>query len=99
MKGRAGAWVVYMVRCADGTLYTGVAKDVSRRVEEHNSNDVLAAKYTRGRRPVVLVYQEMTATRSTAGRREHEMKRMSRPEKEALVFTCARRAKRARTPG
>ena len=90
---------VYIVRCADGTLYTGVAKDVSRRVEEHNSNDVLAARYTRGRRPVVLVHQEMTATRSTAGRREHQIKQMSRPEKEALVLTSARRGKRRRTPG
>ena len=99
MKGRRGDWVVYIVRCADGTLYTGVAKDVSRRVEEHNSNDLLGARYTRGRRPVMLVYQEMTATRSTAGRREHQIKRMSRPEKEALVLTGARRGKRRRTPG
>jgi len=77
-------WSVYIVRCADGSLYTGVAKDVARRVEEHNANNLLAANYTRARRPVTLVYQEEVATRSAAGRREYQVKRMSRREKEAL---------------
>jgi hypothetical protein len=55
-------WTVYIVRCADGSLYTGIAKDVARRVAEHNSNGPLAANYTRARRPVVLVYREAAAT-------------------------------------
>jgi putative endonuclease len=78
------AWNVYIVRCVDCSLYTGIAKDAARRVEEHNSNDLLAANYTRTRRPVALVYQEMAATRSAALKREYEIKQMSRQEKEAL---------------
>ena len=60
-------WNVYLVRCSDGSLYTGIALDVARRVAEHNTNDVLAARYTRYRRPVMLVYQEKCDTRSAAG--------------------------------
>lgn len=77
-------WIVYIVHCADGTLYTGIAKDVARRIEEHNLNNLLAAKYTRARRPVVLVYQESAATRSAALKREHQIKQMSRREKERM---------------
>ena len=78
------AWTVYIVRCVDGSLYSGIAKDAARRVEEHNSNDLLAANYTRTRRPVALLYQEVAATRSVALKREYEIKQMSRQEKEAL---------------
>jgi putative endonuclease len=78
-------WSVYIVRCSDGSLYTGIATDVARRVEEHNANNLLAARYTRARRPVVLVYQEAAVSRSTAGKREYELKQMSREEKEALM--------------
>ena len=85
--------MVYIVRCADGTLYTGIAKDVARRVDEHNSSRLLASRYTRARRPVVLVYREIMATRSTASKREHEIKQMTRPEKEALLLVSARRRK------
>ncbi len=79
------SWNVYIVRCADGSLYTGIAKNVPRRVGEHNSSSARAARYTRGRRPVTLAYRESAATRSMAGRREHQIKRMSRREKEALI--------------
>jgi len=79
------AWFVYMVRCADGSLYTGVATDPIRRVAEHNGDDLRGAKYTRGRRPVTLVYQEAVADRAAAGRREHAIKRLSRTAKEALL--------------
>jgi len=79
------AWNVYMVRCADGSLYTGIARDVARRVEEHNTNNALAANYTRSRRPVTLVYSEAVATRSAAGRREYQIKQLKRQEKEALL--------------
>jgi putative endonuclease len=75
---------VYIVRCADDTLYTGIAKDVARRVQEHNSNGALAASYTRARRPVVLVYQEAAVSRSEALKREYQIKQMSRNEKERL---------------
>lgn len=78
-------WYVYMVLCADGSLYTGIATDTARRVEEHNSNDLLAAKYTRARRPVVLVYQEACADRAAATRREHAIKHLARREKELLI--------------
>ena len=75
-----------MVRCADGSLYTGIARDVVRRVAEHNSNNLLASRYTRARRPVALVYQEKRKSRSAASKREHEIKQMKRKEKEALIL-------------
>ena len=83
------AWNVYMVRCADGSLYTGIARDVARRISEHNTNNVLAANYTRARRPVTLVYSEAVATRSAACRREYQIKLLSRQEKEALLAAGA----------
>jgi len=78
------SWFVYMVRCGDNSLYTGIAKDVERRIHEHNSNDTLGAKYTKGRRPVALVYQEACESRSAASRREYEIRQLSRQEKEEL---------------
>lgn len=83
-------WSVYIVRCADGTLYTGVATDVARRVGEHNSHKLLAANYTRARRPVTLVYSEEVATRSAACKREYQIKQLSRQDKEALVAAAGR---------
>ena len=84
-QGDPSKWYVYMVRCADATLYTGVATDVRRRIEEHNGNDILAARYTRGRRPVALVYQESCPDRAAACRREAEIKRMGRSGKLELM--------------
>ncbi|VAW83788.1 hypothetical protein MNBD_GAMMA16-993 [hydrothermal vent metagenome] len=78
------SWWVYIVSCADTTLYTGITTNVERRVAEHNSENVLAAKYTRARQPVVLVYKEACSSRSVAARREHEIKKMRRTAKEAL---------------
>jgi putative endonuclease len=78
-------WYVYMLHCADGSLYTGIATDPLRRVAEHNDDDRLAARYTRGRRPVVLVYQELCGGRADALRREHAIKRLPRREKLALI--------------
>ena len=74
-----------MVRCADGSLYTGIATDAARRVAEHNGSDQLAAKYTRTRRPVVLVYEEACTDRAAAARREHAIKRLERREKQSLI--------------
>ena len=82
---KKSAWTVYILRCADGSLYTGITRDVARRVKEHNSNRLLAARYTRSRRPVVLVYQERAATRSAACKREYRIKRMARGDKLKLV--------------
>jgi len=78
-------WFVYILRCADNTLYTGICKDVLRRVEEHNSSATLAASYTRGRRPVTLVYNEAADTRSAALKREYEIKQLTRQQKEELL--------------
>lgn len=85
MKTEAGdAWFVYILRCADNTFYTGIARDVERRLEEHNAG-TLGAKYTRPRRPVALVYHEAAPNRSAAARRECAIKRLSRSDKEALI--------------
>jgi putative endonuclease len=78
-------WYVYIVRCSDNSLYTGITREVGRRLEEHNSNNRLAARYTRARRPVTLVYQEACRTHSAAARREHAIKRLGRKQKEALI--------------
>ena len=76
-------WYVYMVRCADSTLYTGIAKDVERRVVQHNAGQ--GAKYTRGRGPVVLVYREAAKDRPAALRREHEIKQLRLTAKRTLI--------------
>jgi len=80
-------YYVYIVQCVDDTLYTGIATELERRVLEHNESDK-GAKYTRVRRPVNLVYSEEYPDRSTASKREYEIKKkMSRAEKLALIKT------------
>ena len=74
---------VYVLRCADESLYTGYTTDVERRVDEHDRGD--GAKYTRGRTPVELVHVEAFDSQSAAMSREWEVKQLSRAEKEALV--------------
>ena len=74
---------VYIVRCADGTLYTGWTTDVARRIAQHNAGR--GARYTRMRRPVELVYVEDMPDRSTAMRRELAIKKLDRERKERLV--------------
>jgi len=83
-------WRVYIVRCADGTLYTGVAVDVARRVAEHNGAGKRGARYTRARRPVKLVYQATAANRSAACKREYIIKQLSRREKLRLIAGASR---------
>lgn len=78
-------WYVYMLRCADSSLYTGITRDLERRLEEHNNSDALAARYTRARRPVSLVYHELSESRSAAMRREIEIKRLKKQDKEMLA--------------
>ena len=77
-------WYLYILRCGDGTLYTGITTDVSRRLEAHRQGR--GAKYTRGRGPLELVYQESCGTHSQALRREYAVKQLSREEKECLIF-------------
>jgi len=87
MEDSPSAWFVYLVRCQDGTFYCGIAKDLARRLAEHNSADK-GAKYTRGRRPVELVYTEQAAARAQATQREGQIKRMARTQKLALIQTA-----------
>lgn len=75
---------VYIVRCRDGSLYTGYTTDVNRRVWEHNYGSK-GAKYTRSRRPVTLVYSESYSTRSEAMKREYAIKHLSRADKLKLI--------------
>ena len=77
------AHFVYIVRCKDGSLYTGYAKDPAARLERHNSGK--GAKYTAGRRPVTLVFTQRFRSLSRALKREHELKQWTRSRKEALV--------------
>lgn len=78
------SWYLYMVRCADDTLYTGITTDVQRRLDEHNGDDRIGARYTRARRPVVLVYSEQAENRSAAASREAAIKKLTRRQKLAL---------------
>ncbi|MCO4845334.1 MAG: GIY-YIG nuclease family protein [Sulfurovum sp.] len=78
-------YYVYIVKCADETLYTGIATELERRIEEHNGSDK-GAKYTRVRRPVHLVYSEEYPDRSLASKREYEIKKkMNRAKKLKLI--------------
>ncbi len=77
-------WYTYMVRCRDRTLYTGITKDLEKRLNDHNTGRN-GARYTRSRRPVQLVYQEKFSSRSAAARREYQLKQMSRAEKQKIM--------------
>ena len=81
----AAPWQVYIVECADRTLYTGVARDLKERLASHNAGR--GARYTRGRGPVRLVYSEPAPDRSAAQRREHAIKRLSLHAKRRLIAT------------
>ena len=76
-------WYLYILRCKDNTLYTGVTTDVEKRLEAHRSGK--GAKYTRGRTPLELVYREECENHSHALRRECEIKKLARTEKEKLI--------------
>jgi putative endonuclease len=86
MENKSESHFVYILRCADKTLYTGYARDLKKRVSEHNGKSKIeGAKYTRSRRPVKLLYQEEFSTRSDAQQREYAIKQLSRPQKLALI--------------
>lgn len=76
-------WHLYILRCRDGSLYTGITTDVEKRLEAHRSGK--GAKYTRGRGPLELVYREECGTHSEALKREIEIKRLTREQKQALI--------------
>ena len=76
-------WTVYILQCGDGSLYTGITNDLERRVSEHGSGQ--GAKYTKGRGPFQLVYDETCVDRGKASKRENEIKSLSREEKLKLV--------------
>jgi len=78
------SYFVYIVKCSDDTLYTGITTDIKRRVEEHNGSDK-GAKYTKLRRPVTLVYSEDSEDRSSASKREYLIKKLSRVKKMELI--------------
>jgi len=85
---------VYILRCRDGSLYTGVAKDLEQRLERHRAGK--ASKYTRSRLPIVLVWKRRLGTWSRCLVEEIRIKSLSRAEKEALLGSRARRARRIR---
>ncbi len=76
---------LYIIKCADGTLYTGIATDVERRLAEHNGAKPKGARYTSARRPVTLVYKSPHPTRSEASKEEARIKRLTRAEKQSLI--------------
>ena len=78
-------WYVYLLRCADNSLYTGITTSIERRILEHNNCNKKGAKYTRVRRPVALAYSEQLTDRSEASRREYQLKQLTKREKEKLV--------------
>ncbi len=80
-------YFVYIVRCKDNSLYCGQTKDIEKRVKEHNSSTVKGAKYTKARRPVILVYVEQYPSLSLALKRECMIKKLTKKEKEVLIIS------------
>ena len=78
------SYFVYILECNNGTLYTGITTDIKRRVDEHNNSEK-GARYTKLRRPVKLVYSEKSEDRSSASKREYEIKKLKRSEKLELI--------------
>jgi putative endonuclease len=82
-------WKVYILRCRDGTLYTGITNNLDKRMQDHNLGR--GARYTRGRLPTTLVYHEVSISRSKASRREAAIKKLTRKQKLDLInSSCSR---------
>ena len=79
-------WSVYIIKCSDQTLYTGITNNLPKRLKMHESGQ--AAKYTRGRGPFKLVYQEFLENRSLSTKRESEIKKLSKEDKNSLIEGC-----------
>lgn len=90
---------LYILLCADGTLYTGIAADVARRLAQHNGEKTGGARYTSGRRPVKLVYEAKFASRSAALKEELRLKRLPRAHKQSLVAAYQNRRAAEPKPG
>lgn len=84
-KTNNSTWYVYLLRCADNSLYTGVCTNIEQRLYEHNHSNIKGAKYTRTRRPVALAYCEQQKDRSSACKREYAIKQLTKAKKEQLV--------------
>lgn len=78
------SYFVYILECSDGSLYTGITTDVTKRLHEHNTKDI-GAKYTKARRPVKLLYEESSSDRSSASKREYAIKKLTRLKKLQLI--------------
>lgn len=78
-------WSVYLLECADNTLYCGITTNLEKRVRQHNGELVGGAKYTKVRQPCKLAYSELAENRSVASKREYEIKKLTRRQKTALV--------------
>ena len=86
-------WSVYIIRCDDSTLYTGISTDVARRLQEHRSGDGKAAKYTKPFSSIQLVYEILIGDRSLAARIEYQIKKLPKQKKEFVVSSCLSRGK------
>ncbi len=82
-RSRPVRWSLYLLECSDGTLYTGITNNLERRVQEHNNGT--ASRYTRSRLPVKLLYEELCKSRSSALKKEHGIKELSRKEKQEYI--------------
>ncbi|MBN2297915.1 MAG: GIY-YIG nuclease family protein [Deltaproteobacteria bacterium] len=83
-----GEWSVYIIRCDERFLYTGITTDVARRVGEHSSGDRKAAKYTRTFSSIALVYEVLIGSRSQAAKIEYRIKKLPRQKKENIILRC-----------
>jgi putative endonuclease len=78
-------WFLYMIRCRDGSLYTGISSDVERRFAEHQNGKAAGSKYLKGRAPLILVFQQKVGSKSLALKIEHGIKKLSKAEKDSLI--------------
>jgi putative endonuclease len=85
MDALTNTWYLYVVRCGDGSLYTGIATDVARRFREHQSGAAKCAKYLRGRGPLRLLFKKKVGDKGTALRLESRVKKLSKVQKETLL--------------
>ncbi|WP_256717905.1 GIY-YIG nuclease family protein [Shewanella sp. UCD-KL12] len=89
VKGAETLWYLYMIRCHNGHLYTGVTTDISRRLKEHQAGGAKAAKYLRGKGPLALAYSEEVGDRSQALKREIAVKKLTKKQKLLLISSAS----------
>src|SRR5262245_53576866 len=82
-------WYVYIIRCADKTLYTGITTNVTRRMQQHNAQGKLAAKYLRGKLPLTLVFQVADQSKSNSDKEQERIKKLPKTEKEILIASMS----------